>query len=549
MDRARSHRWQFALVVALLLTATLWLQWRSGALEAELSGYPDEAAHYVTSLMFQQYVVQGAPSNPLAFSEDYYLHYPKVAIGHWPPAYYAVAGSWMLGVGTSARSVLFLQALFAVAIAGALFLALTNRIGPWLSAAVAMIWILLPVTAQAYSMIMSELLLTLASLLAAVSFASYLANGRHRDLYVYGVWTVAAIMTKGSGFALLSVPLIAAVFSDRMRIFKDPKFYLTMGACLVVVAPWTILTAKMVANGADLRGLSVEVALEQLRVALRQFVPILTPVVATFFAVGLTAFLLKRYPFLDREFWSSQLALLLATYVLHVLSPSGMEPRRVLMAIPSLVALAGLGLAATVSLLSVRNRWIPAVASALLLSSVFFSVALLRKPPLGWRSFIEEQLPDYVSQNIAILTAGGVLAENILISEVAQMQPAWRAHIVRSSKLLADSDWSGMDYKKRVASLDEAGKALASIPVNVVVVQDPPQGLSIDSTGSQWHWLAVADICKHTEEWTEVASAPILNESGMPSHLRLYERIQPVKQSPKVSVDLKRMLGRVLESR
>ena len=86
------------------------LQWSAGAYRSEFGAHPDESAHYVTGLMVRQYVAGRAPQPPFAFARAYYEHYPKVAIGHWPPAFYLLQTGWTLLFSASRISVLLLMA-------------------------------------------------------------------------------------------------------------------------------------------------------------------------------------------------------------------------------------------------------------------------------------------------------------------------------------------------------------------------------------------------------------------------------------------------------
>src|SRR5579885_2783977 len=83
--RQRLSRYATGLVVALiLLTPARWIQHQYGALQASVSA-PDAAAHCVTSLMMRYFVARGAPASPVEFAGNYYLHYPCVSFGIWPP--------------------------------------------------------------------------------------------------------------------------------------------------------------------------------------------------------------------------------------------------------------------------------------------------------------------------------------------------------------------------------------------------------------------------------------------------------------------------------
>src|SRR5689334_23060800 len=73
------------LVFAVAISVTILLQVLGGAWKAECGGYPDEPAHFMTGLMIRDYLVSGFHKSPIAFAEDYYLHYPKVAFGMWGP--------------------------------------------------------------------------------------------------------------------------------------------------------------------------------------------------------------------------------------------------------------------------------------------------------------------------------------------------------------------------------------------------------------------------------------------------------------------------------
>src|SRR5215471_5652765 len=69
----------------VLFGLALFLQWLGGAYHNEFAGYPDEGAHFVTGLMLRDIVAQRQLTSLQQFAENYYLHYPKVALGHWPP--------------------------------------------------------------------------------------------------------------------------------------------------------------------------------------------------------------------------------------------------------------------------------------------------------------------------------------------------------------------------------------------------------------------------------------------------------------------------------
>src|SRR5262249_5919279 len=50
----------------------------------------DEPSHFLNAYLVWSYVSKALGANPLVYARDFYLHYPKISIGHWPPLYYAL---------------------------------------------------------------------------------------------------------------------------------------------------------------------------------------------------------------------------------------------------------------------------------------------------------------------------------------------------------------------------------------------------------------------------------------------------------------------------
>src|SRR5262245_31282128 len=98
-----------AVAVGLFGLITV-LQLLSGAYRSEFGSHSDEPAHVVTGLMVRDYLASPDWYSPLAFAKDYYAHYPKVALGHWPPAFYVLEAIWMLLFGATRASLLVLIA-------------------------------------------------------------------------------------------------------------------------------------------------------------------------------------------------------------------------------------------------------------------------------------------------------------------------------------------------------------------------------------------------------------------------------------------------------
>ena len=171
IERPHSRAQKLAYLVAIsaiFLLICTFLQWKSGAYSNDLAGNDDEPAHVVSGLMAHDYVEHLLrpgnshwPSTPRAFAEDYYVHYPKVAIGHWPPLFYLVEAVWMFVFGRTKAALLALMAVTMAGTASILF-QLTRKIAGEIAAFVlAAGFLLLPISQESVESVMQDGLLAL----------------------------------------------------------------------------------------------------------------------------------------------------------------------------------------------------------------------------------------------------------------------------------------------------------------------------------------------------------------------------------------------------
>src|SRR5580698_3052623 len=104
-----------------MLSLAVAMQIRSGAYTSDFAADPDEAPHVVSGLLIRDYPEGHLFENPLRYAENYYVHFPKVAIGHWPPMFHAVEGLWMLVFGRNKTSLFFCLACLPPCLVGRLF--------------------------------------------------------------------------------------------------------------------------------------------------------------------------------------------------------------------------------------------------------------------------------------------------------------------------------------------------------------------------------------------------------------------------------------------
>src|SRR5438552_6686117 len=213
------HLRELLVVYLIAVALILALQWHSKAFASEFTSISDESAHYVTGLMLRDYILHGWPEHPMSYATRYYAHYPRVALGHWPPVFYLVQAFWTIPFGVSRISLIVLMA----AIGGALLTtthAVASRYFPrWLC------WSLMVFLASLHSVqaltgaVMSEVLVAVLVLWSILTFEEYLRAPRWQPAAGFALLASATILTKGTGLALAPIPISAAILS------RDPKLY------------------------------------------------------------------------------------------------------------------------------------------------------------------------------------------------------------------------------------------------------------------------------------------------------------------------------------
>jgi len=157
--------------VGIVATVFVW-QIKSGFLATELAGTPDESAHFTTGVLLFDYVRRGVGQWPLDFARAFYQQYPKVALGHWPPLFYALQAAWYVLFGAHPWSMVLLLGAITAATACSLLHTVSIRHGLLFGAVSAALFLLNPLVRDATLQANSDMLLVLVSLGAIYAFSA-----------------------------------------------------------------------------------------------------------------------------------------------------------------------------------------------------------------------------------------------------------------------------------------------------------------------------------------------------------------------------------------
>ncbi|MFN7140224.1 MAG: ArnT family glycosyltransferase [Limisphaerales bacterium] len=512
---------ELALIALVVFALTFFLQLRGGAYETEFGGHPDEAAHYVTGLMIRDYVAAGFPGNPKTYADTYYAHYPKVALGNWPPMFYILQTGWTLIFTPHPTSLFVFMAVITSAVAVLLFYLLRTKLGFTAALIAALLFVMVPLTQRHTFMLMTEVPIALLSLLALYFLARYLVSEKTRDSVLFGVFASLAILTKGSGMFLAVVPILAIVLLRHFRILLRPNFWYPAVIVALLCGPWTfafrnIARAGWLESSPSLNFTSK--ALQFYPANLMWSVGIALSLAAI---VGIYAELKQhrsdRFRFALAAVLASALFSLL---VFHSIMPVGLEDRHLLPVLPIVIYFAVCG--AHFLGQTIHRRFRASEVTVLMAVVAIFLVESFRIPTKGYSGFskpAELVLSKAPEPKAKFLVSSDPQGEGMFIAEVARREQR-PGHIVqRTSKALASSTWSGTGYQAKFQDEAAVLQFLRDQRYEFLVVDTsmPPHQFR------EHHKLLSRTVSQFPEAFTLLYEAPAQRKGVLTNGVAVYQ--------------------------
>jgi hypothetical protein len=459
--------WAAVARLSVFFVCALSLQWYRGAYKSETSGDADEPAHIVTGLMVREYVTHGLGESPMNFARRYYLHYPKVGLGHWPPVFYIEQTVWTLLFPATRSSLLVMIALFAAIMTALTYPIVQEKAGTFVAWCISLVLISAPGVALNTSQVMTEIPLAISTVAAMVFYGRYLDSGDVRYSVLFGISAAASLLTKGSALVLSVVPILGVLLTRRWDLLRRRSFWLPALLVIGICAPWYLF-----APGA-LHQRAVPLGGPGLITRRWALPPGVWAANFDFFLASLALIGLVWVVFqaVQRRpvegVWASAAAVVIAATVFPMLF-AVWEPRHQVEGAAAFAILATAGLS-----------WMmdasPKVCGLVI---GFFTLLTLVSGILR----VQEQAPprygtiasaivhgDFGSAK-AILICADAIGEGVLISEVAQREHMPVRYLLRGTKILADVSWLGISLRERFSSSEEIGLYLSSLPVDLVIL-------------------------------------------------------------------------------
>jgi hypothetical protein len=556
----RFHRnaWTQVFWAALIFLAVAITQVSQGAYQSDLATHPDEAGYFVTATCLLDYLRTAFGSSPVSFAESYYVHYPKVAFGHWPPAFFGIQALWYWIVGATAPAGMLLVGLIAAITALVLFLRLRRFYGTWIAGLSLAVYLSLPVVRSSSSLLMPDMLAGLFGVLAILAFCDGCVERTGRPWIASAFYGAMAVLTKESALSLLVFAPAALILlggQTRRKLRTAWHFWTAYGLLALL-----LLVIYQFTGVLRLRGVPSVNSLVRVRegaaflLTFLHMVPWLVFAVAGLGALYGTA--IHRGG--DRRVAVYVRGALLWLFVWLACQPifrDLIEPRYFLQAVFPLIILFAAGL-------DRLSRLIPSRADSLLIPPwagfgaariVPTTVAIICMVLMPAAASVHRAGYAHVAASLpapaiapVILISSDASGEGAMVVECLVRDAARNRIVLRASKMLASSDWMGGDYRLLTTSVPEVRDLLNAIPVQFIVLDVS----GFIGTGARAHHrLLERTMTEESNQFRLVADFPLLLQNQrQDGAIQVYENLKARGQRPDVvRIPMRETLGRTLE--
>ncbi len=548
MRLLRNPGWS-AIIAAALICATVGsLQISRSAYRSSLADHPDEAAHFVSGLCVLDYLRTGLGTNPIKFAESYYAHYPKVAIGHWPPMFFLIQAVWYGLAGESVFNAILLAGLVAALTGWILFLRLNRLYGSVLAFLATVMFLSLPLVRASESMLMADMVATLFTLLAVLAVCDACICEQRRYWLLAGLWSALAVLTKESALLLLLV-IPAAVTCLCGKALRSAKRRVALVGSAITVSLLLLLYAArrlfLIPGG---QWLSASPATQGMAL-FTSFAAGASPVL---FLILAAAIVNVAKPEASRSndrrvHTITALIWLTSALVSQVFIRNAFEPRYLLTAYVAATLLAAEGLFVIQGVLA-RNIKRPAIAAVGTVSltglCVFSTPPLMMHHRTGYEE-IAAAVPRDAERQVVLVSADSP-GEGAMVAQLL-LQDAERAGVVlRGTKALSTSDWMGRDYKLLTQSAESVIELLNSVPVHFIVVD--MNGFIQEDTRAH-HRLLEEGIRNHPAQFQLIGDLPLYLDGHRRDHaVQIYENLKARgRRAQTIHINMASSLGRDLD--
>lgn len=533
-------------VWVLALHGRIAWQWGGGELVSS-----DPPAHFTSGVLVYDYLRTGLGTNPLKFAEGFYVRYPKVAIGHWPPVYYGVQAIWYCLFGVSVWAAQWLSAATALGLAALLFKRTQRGGGNLVALLATLIFLSIPLVQRTAWQVMSDLLTGFFVFLALLAFSDWLDTPKRLKAGLWFLlWSILAVLTKGTAWALGPFVVLAPLLTGRSACYRQ-IWYWGSGLAMAALGSlfFLVLQTKGMGYPVDLAKLlgrftAGNLSWQEWLHPLKLFLQATPAVVLVLAALGFLDALKARWQTQDQSQGTTD-ALVAATWLVSqalffFLLPLTGEARALLPSLAPAALLAARTLR-RVFQLQLGTFQTGAGLGMVLAACAVASAGLAPADRIAGYAQVARAIP-YPARGNLILISSDSHGEGAFIVERLVNDPNRSGVVLRASQMLTQSDWMGTQSKALFESAEAVREHLKSLGVRYVVIDHSAKDAPLQN-------LLVQAVADDPRSFIALGRFPVADgQGGQWGEIRLYKNLnaQPAPKTLSIRLGAERG-GRVLE--
>jgi hypothetical protein len=479
----------------------LVLQWTLGARHGEHGIYSDDAAHFMNGMLVRDYLAEGLGRSPVAFAQDYYRSYPKIAPLMWPPLFHVVLGLWLVPHWPPQGAALILLAGLTAWAAWRLYRIVTMFSTRATGLTVGLLFLSTPIVVSLTTSIMVDGFAAAIAIEAVYWLALFTRTDRVRDAALFGFFAALCCLTKANGVSLVFAPMAMILLTGRFKMLWRPGLYVAAAIVIALAVPLLLVSYRLDAAIGDFGPVSWSMVASRLRFYSGQ-IWIQLGSTATFFAVIGIIYAVARgrrwHEDAPLPLAQALTALVIGTFIFHLFNPHQVVlVRYVTLAIVALYGLAAIGVQAASRFIAGPTRWqsVHGALLVLLIATTFFArPELAVRKPLGYRDVVNHLVQRDQVASKRVLVVSDEVGEGALVTEVAIRRIRPWPIIVRGSKLLGTDNWNGYHFTLRHDTAQGIIQELEDLHVDYLLVDSSDEAVQLP------YWTLIKELVESHED-------------------------------------------------
>jgi hypothetical protein len=328
-----------------------------------------------------------------------------------------------------------------------------------------------------------------------LAWSAFLEKPHWRPLLWFVVWSILALLTKGTAIALALVPPISILFGRRWRVLLRPWFWIPTLLVVAVVGPWYFLAPDAQHQSVERFG-GLHYIPSRILGTPAVWAGMLGPVMTPICVAGLLMAIAASRRTGSSARWQAALSMLIATWVCRI-SVGAWGDRHLISVLPVFLLFAAAPIAWFFNVVLLRlSRPVKTILASAATAGIAAANVLTLPPKAeyGYSGAAQYLTTAAPFRDATLLVCSGADGEGMLISEVAMREKRPGHTILRGTKVLAIEDYMGYHYKPRFRMPADALHYLDEAHVGAIILDVQPRTpphcrqLSDALHGDSGHW-------------------------------------------------------------